>query len=295
LPGSTSTDTITVSPSPTASRTQTLVLPTATYSNTALPGSTFTDTPSSTPSITPSSTFSSTQVLPPTSTGTDTRTPLPSATPTFSSTQSPVPTFTVTTVVPAMITDVGPTAWGPQSLTVSAGTTVTWSWTGFHSVNSTTSSEPYSSGVATTGGSFSHQFNAPGDYTFDSAVDGTVMSGFIHVSGLAGPTNTPSAVPGNGALGIDTGAAWPNPSPKAFSVKLMGPADSLEVKVYTVSEVVVGEFTSSISSQGGWAMAPIPAGFFNDARSGTYYCTVYAKRGSLKSLKPWLGKFVLLK
>ncbi len=276
LPGATSTDTITVSPSPTGSATQTLVLPTSTDSgNTPLPGSTSTDTPSITPSIDAQlSTFSSTQVLPATFTSTlHPARRCRSATPTFSSTRTPVPTFTFTSVVPAMITDVGPTAWGPRSLTVTAGTTVTWSWSGFHSVNSTTPAEPYSSGAGTTGGAFSHQFNTPGDYTFDSAVDGTVMSGFIHVSG-AGPTNTPTTATGNGPLGIDSGAAWPNPSPKAFSVKLLGPADSLEVKVYTVSQVCVGTFTSGPSAAraaGPWR--PSPPASSPTPGSGTYYCT----------------------
>jgi plastocyanin len=72
----------------------------------------------------------------------------------------------------------------PAVNVVSAGTTVTWTWsaTGSHSVQSTGTPSFASSAIMSAANStYSVTFNTPGTYTYDCAVHGTAMSGRIVV------------------------------------------------------------------------------------------------------------------
>lgn len=74
----------------------------------------------------------------------------------------------------------------------------------------------------------------------------------------------------------------PNPDPRALWVQLSGPADSVEVKVWTVSMVLVAE-GSSTGLQSGWNSVAVPAGFAG-AAPGLYFATLQASRGQALSL-----------
>ena len=86
-------------------------------------------------------------------------------------------------------------AWSPTAITVTAGTTVIWEWTGFHSVESDSGLEPYSSGAPSSGGYFTYTFNTIGTFGYycgvHGAPGGTGMYGYIYV--IAAPTPTITA------------------------------------------------------------------------------------------------------
>jgi plastocyanin len=89
--------------------------------------------------------------------------------------------------------DVGDNVFTPGMITITAGDTVHWAWSGSnpHSVEST-SSEAFSSSVQTSG-TFDHTFNTAGTFTYQCGVHGAAMSGTVVVQAAAAPTNT--AVP----------------------------------------------------------------------------------------------------
>ena len=101
-------------------------------------------------------------------------------------TGSPV-TFTATGQPPVTgsAVQVGNDFFSPATLTVSAGTTVTWTWAAgatSHSVESTGSPSFTSSSIMSGGGStYSFTFNTAGTYHYDCAVHGSAMSGTIIV------------------------------------------------------------------------------------------------------------------
>lgn len=71
----------------------------------------------------------------------------------------------------------------PAVDTVTAGSTVTWTWTGSlpHSVRSTGTPSFASSGTLTGSGTYGVQFNTPGTYHYDCSVHGQAMTGTIVV------------------------------------------------------------------------------------------------------------------
>lgn len=82
---------------------------------------------------------------------------------------------------------VGNNFFSPASITISAGQTVTWTWTSTgavsHSVESTGSPSFTSSSVQSGNGkTYSFTFNNPGTYTYDCAVHGVGMSGTVTVN-----------------------------------------------------------------------------------------------------------------
>ncbi len=99
---------------------------------------------------------------------------------------SPV-TFTATATVPGQVSiEVGNNFFDPDERTVTAGTTVIWTWvsTGAisHSVEST-GAPGFTSSATKTGNGQTHsvQFTSPGTYTYQCAVHGAAMSGTIVV------------------------------------------------------------------------------------------------------------------
>lgn len=82
---------------------------------------------------------------------------------------------------------VGNNFFSPSSITISAGQTVTWTWTSTgavsHSVESTGSPSFTSSSIQSGNGkTYSFTFNNPGVYTYDCAVHGVGMSGTVTVN-----------------------------------------------------------------------------------------------------------------
>lgn len=102
---------------------------------------------------------------------------------------------------------VGPgLTFDPASVTIVAGDTVRWIFSGFHTTTSdtTTGPEVWDSGILSSG-SFSHTFTTAGDYPYYCAVHstpaslgGTAMNGVVHV--VAPPTVAITAVTPSSAL-----------------------------------------------------------------------------------------------
>ena len=78
----------------------------------------------------------------------------------------------------------------------------------------------------------------------------------------------------------------------AVAVKLAGPADRLELRVWSVGLRLLGEYTLP-QAQAGWNRVPLPAAILAGA-SGTFYYSVLAIQGGQKVYsKP--GRLVLLR
>jgi plastocyanin len=113
----------------------------------------------------------------------------PGTTTTPSRTQTPSPTRTPTPPSTTRNVSVGAgglrytdSVSGTSTSTITAGTTVNWSWaSGFHSVSST-SSEAFESGEHSGPFSFSHKFNTPGTFTYLCSQHGAIMSGTVIVN-----------------------------------------------------------------------------------------------------------------
>jgi plastocyanin len=73
----------------------------------------------------------------------------------------------------------------PAVDTIAVGGTVTWSWiaAGSHSIQSTGTPGIFRSSIVLVGPEYTYtvKFNTPGTYTYQSALDGAVMSGRIVV------------------------------------------------------------------------------------------------------------------
>jgi len=81
---------------------------------------------------------------------------------------------------PAPIVHISNFRFGPQDLTVAAGTTVTWVNDDDETHNVTASDRSYRSPLLNTGGRFTRQYSAPGDYAYFCSLH-PHMTGRIHV------------------------------------------------------------------------------------------------------------------
>lgn len=74
--------------------------------------------------------------------------------------------------------------FAPTSSTITAGTSITWTWKGSNSHNVTFQSGSLSgTGSATmAAGTFTQLFAAPGVYTYECTIHGAVMSGTVTVN-----------------------------------------------------------------------------------------------------------------
>jgi plastocyanin len=109
------------------------------------------------------------------------------------------------------------TEWHPSTLTIQTNDTVTWVFEGgVHNVTSTSPNWNFTSGPAPSTGPASHQFIAPGSYTFVCEVhagtmDGTITVQDAPVTPTPTPTETPTATPTATATATATPAASPSP------------------------------------------------------------------------------------
>jgi plastocyanin len=111
------------------------------------------------------------------------------------------------------VTDVGNT-WSPATLNIAPGDTVTWTWTGFHNVQSnpsacSTTAPEFCSGSATTGGTFSHTFNSVGSFAYVCAIHlALAMTGTVNVVAPAVPSMGPIGLGATVLLVSALGMAW---------------------------------------------------------------------------------------
>ena len=262
--------TLTPSPSQSPSSTLTVVLPSATSTDTPLPGSTFTSTstvsplPTATPSVTltaspsASPTSSVTAVLP---SATSTGTPLPGSTHTSTQTPSPVVTLTSTqSPLPSATASSTSVAAPPATFT----RTVTPS-------------------VTAVPGTATPTRTATASFT-------TVLTS-THTPVQPASTWTPD---NSGKGPILCTLPVPNPGPHSVAVELNKPVDRLTLKIYAKSMVCI----SSVSSGGagaGWVTLPLPTEFLMSAASGTYYYVVTAERNGSQSRALGTGKMLIIR
>jgi plastocyanin len=128
----------------------------------------------------------------------------------------------------------------PQSLTVSAGTTVVWTSTGAlpHTVTSDTGA--FDSGTLNNGGTFQFTFSQPGTYPYYCEFHGTSggvgMAGTIVVQGGQQATPTPAATGTPGATSSPaTGTGTPRPATAPASGSGPGQDAASNVAIYTIA------------------------------------------------------------
>jgi hypothetical protein len=110
------------------------------------------------------------------------------------------------------------------------------------------------------------------------------------------PTATPSLssteTSASGALVIDQAVAWPNPSPRAIKLRLQGPADSIEARIYTAAWVLAARMEGG-PRQPGWGTLDLPSDWSAELASGVYYIQITARRGSVQSQPVTIKAYLL--
>jgi len=331
-PSSSSTPSRTASPTPSASPSPSPT-PSASPSGTttASPSGTLTGTGSATPSVTGSPTITLTFTPPPSgSTATDTPTfsATWSASPSITGTPSTTPVDTVTATptatVPALTatsTDTpsnnSPTDTPSATLTGSPSATPTSTLSPSLTATVTLTNTPPPPGSTAT--------STPSDtplLTATPTASPTLTATLTNTppppgsSPTVSPTMTTAASGGgDGTLQILGGSAVPNPLSShsggsssggayvgAIAIDLDGPADEIDVSFYTTSLVRADKNDPRLKVSGsfraGWNAGNrvlVPADLMMGLPSGTYYYLVVVKRGTVKGLKPFIGKMVWLK
>jgi beta-glucanase (GH16 family) len=249
-------------------------VPTATSTPSATPTSTRTFTPSDTPPFTKSASPSSTVSPSETPTGT------PSATRTASPTASVTPSYTESA--------------GPSATQSPSGTpTATLSGTVSPSDTSTPTSSPTEPATASPISTASATQSQTPTATFTATRSPTEPASPT-LKPTASPTATetssltaspvpsaPQAAPGSGPLAVQGVFPVPNPNPNSLAVELNGPADAVNVRVFTKALVLALEF-SRPGLAAGWQRISVPGGWQN-LPSGLYYVQVQAIRGQAVS------------
>lgn len=87
--------------------------------------------------------------------------------------------------------------------------------------------------------------------------------------------------------------AFPNPNPLSLALELEGPADQLNLKLYSRAEVLVYSLDGG-PAPAGWSRLPLPAGWEHDLANGAYYGVLQASRHGAKG-KRALVKISLLR
>jgi len=106
--------------------------------------------------------------------------------------------------------------FSPASLTIQPGDTVSWTWTGFHNVQSgngitpcSTTAPDFCSGSAQVGGTFAHTFTTSGTYPYVCTIHLALgMTGVVNVSAAAVPSLTPVGLGATLVILGGLGIAW---------------------------------------------------------------------------------------
>lgn len=75
----------------------------------------------------------------------------------------------------------------------------------------------------------------------------------------------------------------PNPDPLTVAVQLNGPADQVELRLYSPGMTLLAKLNVGPLA-GGWTQIPLPAEWINAAPHGLAFVTVQAKRQAQRSL-----------
>jgi glucuronoarabinoxylan endo-1,4-beta-xylanase len=280
-----STPTFTPIASPTATGT---AKPTGTASCTPTPSATEVQSTAS-PTRTGTGTFTSSAT--PAFTGTLTATPTLSrsatATLTISATTSPTaaesstPTLTPSATSSASATS---TISLSPSGTPSASSSPTASATSTATASPSSTAEP-SSSPTPTGSASPTPTGSPSPSPSATASRTATASATLTPC----PTQTPflsasatATLVAGGALDILAAEPVPNPNPASLAIKLKGPADGVELKVYTRALVLAAKSHASIALRAGWNQVPLGAALKGLPR-GLYFIRVRAERAGQQS------------
>jgi len=260
----TSSPSATGSPTSTPSATRS-VTPSSTPSPMATPSASATRTASASPSPSPSPTDSP---VPPGSTDTDTPTitatfsasPTGTATPSPSSTGTPTdsPSATPTASPSATASPTrtpSPTATPSPSITVTDTVSPTASDSATVTVTGTVSATATATPTASP--------TAPATSTPSPAPTSTVS-----------PTSAPSSPLPDGPARVARVLACPNPDPDSLAVQMDGPADELQVAVYTKALTLVRRLDLRVSLRQGWNTVPLDASALAGLPAGLYFASV---------------------
>ena len=225
-----------------------------------------------------------------TPTMTPTRSPSFSCTPSASST----PTQTATLTASASST---PTPTATLSPTVSATASATLTATPSPTASATPTATPTATPVPT--GSTLTDTLAPSNTPTPSATpSGTAAPGgpatpsaTATASATVTPTRAPTAASGAGALVVLQAVPVPNPNAGALAVELLGPADSVDVRVFDQAMILVGSVRSG-AMPANWGRISLDSAWFAGLPPGVYFVQVKALRGGAVS-KAVLTKLLL--
>ncbi|MEX2245933.1 MAG: plastocyanin/azurin family copper-binding protein [Dehalococcoidia bacterium] len=140
----------------------------------------------------------------------------------------------LTLVLPETATDAATQAvqvqddqFSSDGITINAGDTVQWNWTGENQHSVISDTDLFASSVQTAG-SFSFQFNSTGTYAYFCSVHGgpggAGMSGTVTVQAAPTSTPQPSATPDEDETPSPTRTATPLATPAPTDTPLAGPA-----------------------------------------------------------------------
>jgi hypothetical protein len=272
----------TPSPSPSASPSAT---PSASPSQTPTdsptdvpPGSTATVTPSDSPSATPTSTDSPSPSVTPTVT--------PSASPTQSASpsDSPTPTASASPSATASLTATpSPSDSASPTVTLAPPTPV---------ASATLTPSPTSPPSPLPTASVSPPATPALTPSLTASMTPSPTPTATAAAGLS-PSPSPTGGASGGPLRLDQVLAYPDPDPQALGLKLEGPADRVEVRIYTTALTRVLTVMGGPCSAG-WAQVPLPAGWSRGLPRGVYYARVLAYRGAAVSPPARPARLVLL-
>ena len=107
----------------------------------------------------------------------------------------------------------------------------------------------------------------------------------------APPTPSPTLAAGSGPLVISGCSGLPDPNPQVLAVQLTGPADRLDLAVYTEAEVLALGWRAS-GLEAGWNSVALPPAF-SGLPNGVYYVRLIAYRGRQASVARLIKVMVL--
>lgn len=246
-------------------------------------------TPSATPSGTGSASPTSTASATPTLSATASFTPsiTPSATPSLSVTASITLTVTPSASFTQTFTAVPPgstlTSTLTPSLTASSTPTLPNSATPSVSASSTplpTNTATPSVGIPAT--TFTRTVTPSVTTSVTPSVTGTVASSATNTP-VSAPAASATPATGDGTLQILACQGAPNPDPVAIAIRLNGPADQVELRLYSPGMTLLAKLSVG-PLPGGWSQVPLPSEWVSAAPHGLSFVTAQAKRQAQRSL-----------
>jgi hypothetical protein len=86
----------------------------------------------------------------------------------------------------------------------------------------------------------------------------------------------------------------PNPNPGSLWIRMDGPAEELQLKIYDRAMIVVASVSTGPVAEG-WVAVPLPESFVHGASNGLYFCRLISRRTGSPNSKPYLGKILVLR